>query len=169
MVKERVQVNIGKVTWFSVYPCYAKLLIDIFILFRNVAGVQKAFLLDLMKRNASSRYGQDHHFSEMCDVTDFQRRQPLTKYKHYEPYIDAIYKGDKNVMSPEQPYVLAMTSGTSGKTRHDVCSVGVTTPNHSIHMTLPVYCHRSKSVSKIMKKKFKFCVIHVVSYPQNCK
>lgn len=69
----------------------------------------------LLKRNADSRYGKDHKFNEIHDIKQFQEMHPLTKYTHYEPYIDAIHAGEKGVMSPDEPYVLAMTSGTSGE------------------------------------------------------
>lgn len=84
-------------------------------IYRKVKAVQSSYILSTLKRHAKSRYGEDFDFSNIKSVEEFRSRHPLTKYSHYKKYIDAIYNGDKAVMSSTEPYVLAMTSGTSGE------------------------------------------------------
>ncbi|XP_067948117.1 GH3 domain-containing protein-like [Watersipora subatra] len=81
---------------------------------RKVAASQEKLLLKWLADNSSTHYGRDHSFSNISSVQQFKLLHPLTKYQHYEKYIDDIYNGQTNVMSPSQPYILAMTSGTSG-------------------------------------------------------
>lgn len=58
-------------------------------------------------------------FSSCCgflllDVREFRQRHPITTYEHYRELIGRIATGEKNVIIPEVPLILAMTSGTSG-------------------------------------------------------
>ena len=80
----------------------------------NARKVQEDLILSWVSSNANTKYGTSHQFSNIKSVDDFRAQHPLTRYQHYEKYIDDIYQGQTNVMSPQQPYVLAMTSGTSG-------------------------------------------------------
>jgi len=85
-----------------------------------VRGVQEKFILDLIKSNALTDYGKAHYFSSIKSVEDFKSSHPLTRYSYYEKYIDRVYNGETNVMTSLQPYILAMTSGTSGHLHLDL-------------------------------------------------
>ena len=45
---------------------------------------------------------------------DFVRRHPITDHEHYRNYIDRVSNGESNVMFPDEPRMIAETSGTSG-------------------------------------------------------
>lgn len=88
---------------------------------RNVKQVQEQLVLKWLGANAGTKYGTAHNFSQIKCVQDFKEQHPLTYHQHYESYIDNVYQGETNVMSPKQPYILAMTSGTSGMSPN-ICS-----------------------------------------------
>lgn len=72
--------------------------------------------MGFLKQNANTEYGRDFNFSKVTSVDDFRKKHPLTRYEHYKSYIKRIHddKGD-GVMGTSKPYILAMTSGTSGR------------------------------------------------------
>ena len=81
---------------------------------RKVKEIQEKLLLTWIHSNSSTSYGQAHKFSEISSVDDFKKSHPLTQYQHYEKYVNGIYQGQTKVMTSVEPYILAMTSGTSG-------------------------------------------------------
>ena len=76
---------------------------------------QKQVLLELLEKQKVTVYGKDHGFGAISNVDEFRKRHPLTRYRHYEPYVVRVYKGEENVMTSSTPKILAMTSGTSGQ------------------------------------------------------
>jgi GH3 auxin-responsive promoter len=84
----------------------------------NRAGeVQRDRLLELVRRNADSQFGRDHHFGEIKTAADFRKRVPIRGYDGHEPYIDRVRQGDTNALFGPGTEVLmfAMTSGTTAK------------------------------------------------------
>lgn len=76
---------------------------------------QEKFLLDLLARHKDTEYGSDYDFTKMTTVDEFRKKHPLTRYSHYVSYVDKVYAGQDNILTAMKPKILAMTSGTSGK------------------------------------------------------
>ncbi len=53
-------------------------------------------------------------FSYACMYTSTQFTSCF-RYNHYKPYVDRIAAGEKMVLTKVQPHILAVSSGTSGK------------------------------------------------------
>ena len=70
--------------------------------------------MEQILKNKETCYGRDHNFSSMKTVQDFLELHPLTRYSHYQPYVDRIVEGDLLAMTADVPLQLAVTSGTSG-------------------------------------------------------
>ena len=77
--------------------------------------VQKDRLLALVRRNADSQFGRDHHFGEIRSPADFRRRVPIRGYDGHEPYIAKVRDGNTSALFGPKTEVLmfAMTSGTT--------------------------------------------------------
>lgn len=81
---------------------------------KNVYQVQHEILLQRLKQNQNTEYGQKYKFSEIQDRVSFRKVHPLTRYNHYSDYIQRISHGEENVLISEIPSMLAMTSGVPG-------------------------------------------------------
>ncbi len=79
--------------------------------------VQRERLFEKLGRNADSRFGRDHAFSEIRTLDDFRRRVPITDYEYYREYIESVKRGDLGAMFGPGTRVLmfAMTSGTTNR------------------------------------------------------
>ncbi|KAK3602319.1 hypothetical protein CHS0354_007110 [Potamilus streckersoni] len=82
---------------------------------KDVKKAQEETLVSRIKDNENTEYGKKYRFSEIKNRNDFVRLHPLTRYSHYEPYIERMMKGEKNVLTADEPIIFAVTSGTSGK------------------------------------------------------
>lgn len=80
----------------------------------SVEKVQTGYLLDLLRKNAGTVYGKKYGFSEIKSYEEFAEKVPLTVYEDYEPYINEISEGRKNVLTAEEVTLLEPTSGSSG-------------------------------------------------------
>lgn len=79
-------------------------------------SVQETLLLDLVRRNADSRFGREHGFERIASVDDFRRQVPLRDWNGIEPYVTALVEGEADVLTQGQPVSrFVMTSGTTGK------------------------------------------------------
>lgn len=79
----------------------------------SVRRAQDDTLLRRLRDTAHTRYGLEHHFSSVTDVSDFRKCHPVTTYDHYEELVRQVSSGEEKAIVTETP-VLAMTSGTSG-------------------------------------------------------
>ncbi|XP_053398736.1 GH3 domain-containing protein-like [Mercenaria mercenaria] len=82
---------------------------------KDVKAAQHETLMERIKENADTEYGQRFMFKDIKGRDDFIKFHPLTRYPHYEPYIDRMMKGEMNILTKDQPVIFAVTSGTSGK------------------------------------------------------
>ncbi|HEY9712891.1 MAG TPA: GH3 auxin-responsive promoter family protein, partial [Chroococcales cyanobacterium] len=78
------------------------------------AETQQAKLLEIVGRNAESEYGRQHNFSSIKSIADFQAAVPVNKYEDLQPYISRVADGAQSVLTKEQPFMFATTSGTTG-------------------------------------------------------
>lgn len=82
---------------------------------KDVVKAQNETLLTRLQENKDTEYGKRFQFSEIKTREEFVEKHPLTRYPHYGPYIERMMKGEKNVLTADQPVIFAVTSGTSGK------------------------------------------------------
>src|SRR5260370_42594301 len=73
-------------------------------------------LRELITQNANTAFAKAHGFNQIRSYEDFTRRVPLSDYSAFEPWIDRIRRGEKNVLTHEPVTHLIPTSGsTSGR------------------------------------------------------
>ncbi len=81
---------------------------------KNPTGVQRQFLLDMLRREQATAFGRDHHFANIRTVADFRKQIPITRYEYFEPYIERVKNGDCEAMFHRQKVLMfALTSGTT--------------------------------------------------------
>lgn len=79
--------------------------------------VQAEYLMSQIQRNVNTDYGKENGFAEIKCPEDYVRLHPLTRYDHYRTYIDRVANGEDNVLTADKPYILGVTSGTSGQNK----------------------------------------------------
>ena len=83
-------------------------------------AVQKAYLLDLISRNAASDFGKSFGFSKIRSIEDFRKALPIGDYENFRPFIERVVRGDVQALfGPTEKIVMfALTSGTEGMPKY---------------------------------------------------
>jgi GH3 auxin-responsive promoter len=76
---------------------------------------QAALLASILKRNAGTRFGQEHGFAKIRNPADYQRQVPVRQWAEIAPYVDRVMEGAPRVLTEESPYYYNRTTGTIGK------------------------------------------------------
>ncbi|NPU92460.1 MAG: GH3 auxin-responsive promoter family protein [Gammaproteobacteria bacterium] len=80
----------------------------------NPAPRQQQILLDILRTNRNTEFGQAHQFSAIKSIADFRRQVPLRSSAEFGPYLKRVYQGERNILTTETPYFFAMTAGSTG-------------------------------------------------------
>ncbi|HTL90216.1 MAG TPA: GH3 auxin-responsive promoter family protein [Leptolyngbya sp.] len=81
---------------------------------RHTLATQEQFLRSLLKTHQNTEYGRDYGLNEISTIEQFQSQVPVLPYSHYEPYIDRIARGEKNVLTADPVVYFSLTSGSTG-------------------------------------------------------
>lgn len=77
---------------------------------------QKILLTELIKKNEKTFFGIEHNFSDIKNISDYQKLVPLRDYKELKKYIDKIKDSAKqNILTKENVNLFGITSGTTGE------------------------------------------------------
>ncbi|MHA1231800.1 MAG: GH3 family domain-containing protein [Candidatus Helarchaeota archaeon] len=76
---------------------------------------QVKLLGKIIQFNQSTIFGKRHHFDEIRNVRDFQKRCKIIDYSYIEPYIEQTINGVDNALTNSKILYWAQTSGTTGK------------------------------------------------------
>jgi hypothetical protein len=79
---------------------------------------QQDKLLEICTRNADTAFGREHRFDRIRSVADYRAAVPPTTYDGLSPWIDRITRGERNVLTADQPLLFATTSGTTGAAKY---------------------------------------------------
>lgn len=90
---------------------------------QNPREAQIRKLKEIIALNASSSYANEHGLSASLAQSDnvlaeFRKAVPVADYEAHRPYISRIWNGERNVLSPEQPFMFATTSGTMAEPKY---------------------------------------------------
>lgn len=77
---------------------------------------QQDLLFGWLQRCRDTQFGSDHHFREIQTLADFRRQVPISRYDYFEPYINAVARGDNGALFPPDEVVrrFTITTGTTG-------------------------------------------------------
>lgn len=81
---------------------------------RDTAAAQSELLLDIVNRSSQSAYGKEHDFKSIKSISDFRRAVPVNDYESLKSYIMRSAEGEASVLTGENPFMFATTSGTTG-------------------------------------------------------
>jgi len=81
---------------------------------RNPQAIQEKLLHSIVKRQASTAFGQDHRFQHIRTIDDYRRQVPIAPYEYVEPYIQRLASGETSaLLADDQLLMFALTSGTT--------------------------------------------------------
>jgi hypothetical protein len=77
-------------------------------------AVQAALLHHILRKQADTGFGRDHHFRDIRTVADYRRNVPVAPYEAVAPYIERVANGDTNaLLADRRVRLFALTSGTT--------------------------------------------------------
>jgi GH3 auxin-responsive promoter len=82
------------------------------------ARAQREVLLKVLSRNADTVFGREHGFAALKTEADYRRRVPVNEYENLRPYVKRIVAGEKAVLTKSAPFMMTMTSGTTGEPKY---------------------------------------------------
>lgn len=83
----------------------------------SVETVQAKVLMDIVRRNARTGFGEKHEFDSIHSVDDFRKRVPVAEWADFEPYARRMEQGDEDLLFAGRPVHFVCTSGTTGKSK----------------------------------------------------
>ncbi len=72
-------------------------------------------LKQILKNNAQTEFGQQHQFEQIKSVAEFQQAVPIRDYADFQPWLERMTAGEKNLLTYQDPIYYCRTSGTSGE------------------------------------------------------
>ena len=81
---------------------------------RYTSAVQEQFLFSVLQAHQNTELGRKYKLGEIKTIEQFRDRVPVLPYSSYEPYIQCIAKGEKNVLTPAPVVYLNFSSGSTG-------------------------------------------------------
>jgi hypothetical protein len=84
---------------------------------KQVRATQQELLLNLLKRNAGTKFGRQHGFAGIRRVEDYQARVPVAGYDAYAGSIEAIARGEQNVLTRDRVERFQLTSGSTSASK----------------------------------------------------
>lgn len=90
---------------------------------KNVPSVSESTLLKILASNSETEYGKKYGFSNITKIQEFKAIHPITKYEHYESFVQRVLEGEENILSKESPIFFAQSSGTTSISKHKIIPV----------------------------------------------
>ncbi len=84
----------------------------------NPRDAQLERLQDILSRARATAFGRDHGLSSAQTYQDFRQAVPIGDYDRFRPYIDRIVAGEQKILTTDDPFMLATTSGTTGSQKY---------------------------------------------------
>ena len=85
---------------------------------RDPLEAQLQKLLQIVRRNRDTVFGRAHDFGAIRTVADYQQRVPIQTYDDLGPLIERVKRGEKRILTADDPLMFAVTSGTTGKAKY---------------------------------------------------
>ena len=95
----------------------------------NPVATQRRVLEMLLREARETRFGADHHFSEIETHGDFAAAVPVRDYEGLRSYVDRAVAGEMNVLWPGRPLYFCKTSGTTSGAKY-IPLTKESMPNH---------------------------------------
>ena len=80
-------------------------------------AAQNQRLQEIMEKNRDTAYGREYGFAGIRSF-DYRKAIPIVNHEDIRERIDRVTRGEKNVLTVEDPILFAQTSGTTGKPKY---------------------------------------------------
>ena len=90
-------------------------LAEIYHYTKNPMKAQNATLRKILRRSRTSELGKKYDFAGIRTIDDFRANVPLSRYEDYEPYVERMMHGEKNLMYTGMNVRYCSSSGSVGK------------------------------------------------------
>jgi GH3 auxin-responsive promoter len=77
--------------------------------------VQNRLLLEIIRRNCSTRFGRDHRLDTIRSLSDYRKQVDIGDYERLRPYVELAKKGEANALTEEPVLMFTQTSGSTGE------------------------------------------------------
>jgi len=81
---------------------------------QKINASQERFLMNLLRIHQKTELGKFLELEKIETVNQFRDRVPILPYASYEPYVNRIAAGEKNVLNPDPVVYVNLTSGSTG-------------------------------------------------------
>ncbi|MFN8659733.1 MAG: GH3 auxin-responsive promoter family protein [Candidatus Obscuribacterales bacterium] len=85
---------------------------------RTPLPAQHDKLMQVIKANENTAFGQKHNFAKINSISDYQSLVPPNTYEDLQPYIERVMNGRRGQLTNEDVVMFATTSGTTGKPKY---------------------------------------------------
>lgn len=82
---------------------------------RDPDAVQLRLLQRILDDNVNSAFGREHGFASISGFKEYREAGQVGDYEAVRPWVDRIMAGERRVLTHDDPYLFAMTSGTAGQ------------------------------------------------------
>jgi len=86
--------------------------------FADPRPAQERKLLAILRRNEGTLFGKSLGFGSIRSNAEFRRRLPISNYDGHADFIDRMVRGQKNVLTADDPVFFAVTSGSTGPRKY---------------------------------------------------
>ena len=76
-------------------------------------SVQERLLLEVLDKNSGTEFGRKYNFSGMKSVEEYQALMPVTDYEDYEDFIDRGIRGERCLLTEDEPVFYCISSGST--------------------------------------------------------
>jgi hypothetical protein len=85
---------------------------------RSPQAVQQAVLQAILGSSRNTRYGRAHGFAQIDTPAAFAQALPINTFNDLSPYVDSMQRGEANVLTPDEPVLFNLTSGTTDRPKY---------------------------------------------------
>lgn len=78
-------------------------------------AAQFRLLQRILSANAETAFGREHSFASIHGFEEYREAVRIGDFEAVRPWIDRIMGGERHVLTRDDPYLFAMTSGTAGQ------------------------------------------------------
>ncbi|XP_064640676.1 uncharacterized protein LOC135495730 [Lineus longissimus] len=120
---------------------------------KAVKTAQKDWLLWTLQKNKGTAFGKDHGFDAINSVEAFRSKFPISGYDLYREYAERATNGEENVLLPEKPVYVILTTGTTGSNKKFLLTYAGVWSFFKNHLSLMTYTTRKKDPTAFTVKK----------------
>jgi hypothetical protein len=106
---------------------------------RAVARSQERRLRAILQANADTEYGRAHGFRDVRTLEDYARAVPVVAWEDIADHVARMRRGERGVLTAEDPVMFARTSGTTGEPKYIPVTPGSRLSDHVAPMRTWLY------------------------------